>query len=93
MATRISSKGQITIPVEIRKQVCLKAGDLLNIKTGEKRTIILLPCQEEANFTMQPAEIIKETAGIWSGLGEDGAEYVHNLRTIDEERWKVLVLE
>lgn len=90
MPARISSKGQITIPLEIRKQASLKAGDLLDIKTDEEGKIILFSCGEEKNLTAQAAVIIKETAGIWSSLEEDGAEYVHRLRTMEEQRWKEL---
>lgn len=93
MPTRISSKGQVTIPAEIRKQVNLKTGDMVDIKTGEEGTIILYPYLEKHDSISQVEGIIQESAGIWSSLEESGEEFVQRLRSMEDERWKVLGIE
>ena len=93
MPTRISSKGQVTIPAEIRKKISLKTGDLVEIKTGEEGTIVLYPILEKPDLVSQAEDIIQESAGIWNDLEESGGEFVERLRSMEDERWKVLGIE
>ncbi len=44
----VSSKGQITVPIEIRKRLNLKSGDRLRFLV-EKGDVKLLPAREEEN--------------------------------------------
>jgi len=39
-SSRISSKGQVTVPVEVRKRLGLKAGDRVEFVVDNGRTII-----------------------------------------------------
>jgi antitoxin PrlF len=44
----ISSKGQVTVPVEVRTRLGLKTGDRVEFVLEDDRTV-LLPAQKEAN--------------------------------------------
>ncbi len=45
-SARVTSKGQITIPVEIRKQLRLSAGDRVQFVQGDRGRFELIPCNE-----------------------------------------------
>ncbi len=42
MKVRMSSKGQVVIPKEIREKLGIKPGTILNIKAGDKKVILEL---------------------------------------------------
>ena len=59
MATAaVTSKGQITIPVEVRKKLGLKPGDRVRFIEGEKGEYVLKPKDEaaepKAEFVFKP---------------------------------------
>jgi AbrB family looped-hinge helix DNA binding protein len=55
----VTSKGQITIPIEVRKALKLKAGDKINFFRGE-----------DGNYTFEPKTgSLKDMLGILSHLG------------------------
>ena len=74
--TKVSSKGQIVIPKEIRERLGIKPGTILNVKVEGSR-IILEP-------TSEPPEIFVE-------LGERSEEILQELRKESEERIKRLL--
>jgi antitoxin PrlF len=65
-SSTISSKGQVTIPQEIRKRLGLEPGDRVEFVVEEGRTIVR-PARSEAN----PYEKYIGVAGPFPG-GEEG---------------------
>jgi antitoxin PrlF len=49
-SSTISSKGQITVPVEIRQRLGLKPGDRVEFVVENDRTVLLPPQREENPF-------------------------------------------
>ncbi len=76
MKTKITSKGQVVIPKDIREKLGLNPGTILNVKVEGKK-IILEPASE-------PPEIFVE-------LGERSEEILKELREESEERIKRLL--
>jgi len=74
--TKVSSRGQVVIPKEIRERLGLKPGTILNVSIEGKR-IILEPA-------LEPPEIFVE-------LGEKSGEILRELRRESEERIKRLL--
>lgn len=62
----MTSKGQLTVPQEIRRRLGLQTGDRVEFVVEEDRTVIR-PAREEAN----PFEKFIGIAGPFSG-GEEG---------------------
>lgn len=93
METRVSSKGQITLPVTIRKKLKIKAGDVLKVKLTEEGTIILAGGTMKHNRLLEASKVLNQSAGIWKDMEESGEEFVSRLRKEDNERWKVLGLD
>ncbi len=76
MRTKVSSKGQVVIPKEVRDRLGIKPGTILNVKVEGKK-IILEP-------EMEPP-------GIFVELGEKSEEILKELREESEERIKRLL--
>lgn len=93
METRISSKGQITLPVAVRKKLGIKTGDVLRVKIGEDGKVILDISTRDGKNDKKAAEILRATAGIWKDMKESGENFVRRLREEDSKRWRVLELE
>ncbi|GBF35655.1 regulators of stationary/sporulation gene expression [Desulfocucumis palustris] len=92
METRISSKGQITLPVEVRKKLGIKTGDILRVSVDEEGAIIISAEKKNEN-KCNPLEVLSQTAGAWKDMEESGEEFVHRLRNEDAKRLKVLGIE
>lgn len=84
METKISSKGQITLPVAIRQKLGIRAGDVLKISVSEEGEIILAGNMKKNNDPARATEILNKTAGIWSDMEETGEEFVRRLRNEDQ---------
>lgn len=93
METRISSKGQITLPIEIRKKLGIKTGDVLKVKIAEEGTVVLAGKTKAGNNPAGAIKVLREAAGIWKDMEESGEEFVRRLRKEDNERLKVLELD
>lgn len=78
---KITSKGQITIPIAIRKQLGLKEGDkVMFIQEGDK--VIMMNASINALITAQ-----KEFQGVADKLGlRDEQDVVNMLKEIRSER-------
>jgi antitoxin PrlF len=68
-SSMISSKGQITVPIEIRRRLGLKEGDLVEFVVEGERTIIR-PAQAAENPFQKyagvlPAFRFQEEIGAW----------------------------
>ncbi|BAF58593.1 regulators of stationary/sporulation gene expression [Pelotomaculum thermopropionicum SI] len=93
METRISLKGQITLPAEARKKFGIKTGDVLKVRITEDG-ILVLPGKTGLNNNQANAlETLRKTSGIWKDMEETGENFVRRLRAEDAERWKVLGIE
>ncbi|MDD4169340.1 MAG: AbrB/MazE/SpoVT family DNA-binding domain-containing protein [Desulfotomaculaceae bacterium] len=93
METRISTKGQITLPVEARRKLGIKAGDVLQVKLTEEGVVVF---PEKVKLSYDPVKVLKvlrETSGIWADMKESGEEFVRQLRSEDNERWKELGID
>lgn len=81
------------MPVEIRKKLGMKTGDVLKVKITDEGTVVLTGKVGVGNNPNKAIEILRETAGIWKDMEESGEEFVRRLRNEDCERLKVLELD
>ena len=75
---KISSKGQVTIPKEVREALGLKPGDRVEIKV-EGNIAVLEPLRKPSESMRGLGCKAKEKLGV------SAAELVHRLRREDEE--------
>ena len=64
-SSRISSKNQITIPVEVLREVNLKPGDQVEFMIDKEERIVLAPSAEQ-----EWKKTLRKLAGTMPGLGE-----------------------
>ena len=64
--SRISSKNQITIPVEVLREVNLKPGDEVEFMIDKEERIVLAPSAEQ-----EWKKALRKIAGTMPGLGEN----------------------
>ena len=67
---KVMSKGQITLPIEIRKSMNLSTGDRVALVYKDDRVILMNP----AIYAME--ELQKATAGEWEKVGINNEEDV-----------------
>ncbi len=79
---KVSSRGQIVIPEELRKELGIKEGTKLILIKEENRIII----EKEAEFLKRLKGIDKEKAG-WLALAEKSLEKMWDNKK-DDEIWK-----
>jgi AbrB family looped-hinge helix DNA binding protein len=60
METKATSKGQITIPSEIRKQLGIKDGTYLHVDMNDAKQIVLTPVTRE---------FVRSLRGKYKGMG------------------------
>jgi len=65
-SSRISSKNQITIPVEVLREVNLKPGDKVEFMIDKQERIILAP-SDQATWKKSLMELASMT-GMWDGF-------------------------
>ncbi|MFY9683987.1 MAG: AbrB/MazE/SpoVT family DNA-binding domain-containing protein [Candidatus Sulfotelmatobacter sp.] len=75
-SSRISSKGQITVPQEIRKRLGLRPGDRVEFVAEEDRTVIR-PVRSEVN----PFEKFIGIAGPFPGGDEGIKAWIDDMRS------------
>lgn len=93
METRISSKGQITIPLEARKKLGIKTGDVLEVRVTDEGILVFTGRAGAKKDPAKSIEILHKTSGTWRNMEQSGEDFVSQLRNQDNERWKVLGLE
>ncbi|MCL6448612.1 MAG: AbrB/MazE/SpoVT family DNA-binding domain-containing protein [Armatimonadetes bacterium] len=93
METRISPKGQITLPVAVRKKLGINAGDVLKVSVAGEGRIILESKATTRKNAREVVDILRATAGAWKDLPESGEEFVRKLREGDQKRWEELGVE
>ena len=78
---RLSSKGQLVIPAPLRRQLGLKTGQALAVRTGARREIVLSPADSEG------LEVMLRRARSWlPGQRRDLVEELHERRRRERER-------
>lgn len=93
MKTRISSKGQITLPSEVRRKLNLLTGDELLVKATGENSIILETIKHETDVRDKAAKTIKATAGLWKNREAFSEETIRELRNADNKRLEKLIYE
>lgn len=72
----VSSRGQIAIPVEARKKLGIKDGDILLVQVDDGGKMIL-----KVNRKENPKKgIVAQTAGLLKDMDMTGKEFVENIR-------------
>lgn len=79
MRTTLTSKGQLTLPVEIRKKLGLGQGTQLEVTTNEQGQVIMTPVTE-------PEDPFAAWVGVVAPFpqGATSAEFFRDLRTDGE---------
>jgi len=80
---RLSSKGQLVIPAPLRRQLGLKTGQALAVRTGTRREIVLSPAEEDS----LGLEAMLDRARAWAGARRrDLVEELHDRRRRERVR-------
>ncbi|MQL51530.1 AbrB/MazE/SpoVT family DNA-binding domain-containing protein [Desulfofundulus thermobenzoicus] len=74
--TVVSTRGQVVIPVEIRKKLNIKEGDVLSVHIDEGGRIVLKSQRKK----QVKKGIVEKTAGLLSDMEMSGMEYVESIR-------------
>jgi antitoxin PrlF len=77
----ISSKGQITIPIEIRKRLGVKPGDRVEFVNDEGKEILRPVQPEESPFTkfigcLPAFDSTEEVVAFWRDMRDPDGEYM-----------------
>ena len=70
----VSSKGQVLIPMELRRRLNIKEGDVLSIHLEEGGRLII---ETSKRFKKS---VVEQTAGLLSDMEMNGLEYVESIR-------------
>jgi len=80
---RLSSKGQLVIPAAVRRKLGLTNGQVLAVRTGAGREIVLTPAEEDA----RGIDSMLERARSWVAAGQrDLVAELHDRRRRDRVR-------
>lgn len=83
--TRISSKGQIVLPLEIRKNFNLGEGEILSVST--KDNLIVLK-KVDASLSKEEIETFKEIKQAWKDIDEGRCKTMNSKDFLKEiEEW------
>lgn len=72
----VSSRGQVVIPAEIRKQLNIKEGDILSAYLDDGGRLVMKIGRKER----VKKGVVERTAGLLSDMETSGLEYVESLR-------------
>lgn len=65
-SSRISSKNQITIPVEVLREMSLKPGDRVQFHLDKSNRLVVTPIDSEWLKTLD--EVLGSMSGMWDGF-------------------------
>ena len=83
---RISSKGQIVIPAEIRRRSGLRAGDALVVRPGAGREIVFSPLEESSQDLEKALQEARKWFSSWmKKTGRDPLKELHERRRKERE--------
>jgi AbrB family looped-hinge helix DNA binding protein len=77
--SKISSKGQITLPIEVRKRLGVKEGESVKFVADEDGRTIVLPVREEEDVFAQFLGVAKAPPGF------DSVAWVRDMRDDEYE--------
>jgi AbrB family looped-hinge helix DNA binding protein len=87
LQTRMSSKGQITLPSDVRRKLKIEAGDILQVRAvGENSIVLEVGRKPRAKDRMTDEDVIAATAGLWKDRNAIGARFTTELRESDAGR-------
>ncbi|RJX24821.1 MAG: AbrB/MazE/SpoVT family DNA-binding domain-containing protein [Dethiobacter sp.] len=93
MKTRISSKGQITLPSEVRRKLNLLTGDELYVKAAGENSILLEVKKNKTNAQNKTTEAINASAGLWKNRKDFNDHTIREMRNADSKRLENLIHE
>ncbi|KKM09895.1 hypothetical protein SY88_17130 [Clostridiales bacterium PH28_bin88] len=94
METRISSKGQITLPSEVRRQLKIHTGDALVVKAvGENSVVLEVKRKALPGSKVTAEDIIQATAGMWKDRNDFDENFIRRIRESDHKRLEGLLNE
>jgi len=83
---RISSKGQIVIPAEVRRRSGLRAGDALVVRPGAGREIVFTPVDDSSRDLDQMLREARAWFSSWmKKTGRDPLDELHARRRRERE--------
>ena len=83
---RLSSKGQIVIPAEVRRRSGLRAGDALVVRPGAGREIVFSPIEESSRDLDKALQEARKWFSSWMRrTGRDPLEELHERRRKERE--------
>ena len=65
-SSRVSSKNQITIPVEVLREMSLKPGDRVEFHLDKNNRLVITPIESEWLRTLD--EVLGSMSGMWDGF-------------------------
>ncbi len=65
-SSRVSSKNQITIPVEVLREMSLKPGDRVEFHLDKNNRLVITPIDSEWLKTLD--EVLGSMTGMWDGF-------------------------
>jgi len=72
----VSTRGQVVIPMELRKKLNIKEGDILSAYLDDGNRLVIKVGRKENT----KKGIVAQTAGLLSDMEMSGLEYVENIR-------------
>ena len=81
--TKISSKGQITLPISVRRKLKIATGDVLYVKENAEGSVILEAESQIKDNRSGIAEAITATSGIWKDKAPVDEQAIRKMRRSD----------
>lgn len=83
METRLSIKGQITLPKQVCQKLGLRAGDVLSAQAVDHHSVTLAIKNHLKKKQKPIRDVLEEVFGIWQDMPENGEAFVRSLRESD----------
>jgi AbrB family looped-hinge helix DNA binding protein len=84
--TKISSKGQITLPISVRRKLNITTGDVLYVKESSEGSVVLEAEMQIKENRSSIAEAITASSGIWKDKAPVDEQAIRKMRGSDLER-------
>lgn len=84
--TKISSKGQITLPISVRRKLKITTGDVLYVKESAEGSVVLEAEMQIKESRGSIAEAIAATSGIWKDKAPVDEQTIRKIRESDLKR-------
>ncbi len=84
--TKISSKGQITLPISVRRKLNITTGDVLYVKESAEGSVVLEAEMQIKENRSSIADAITATSGIWKDIAPVDEKAIRKMRGSDLKR-------